>query len=566
MQQIAAAAEEAAGASHESLSAVTALAGAFSEARSLADVSYRRADALQATVTESSAQLDASVAAVALNAQRQLDAMQVIGALEAEAGAITEIARSVAAMSDQTNLLALNAAIEAARAGDEGRGFAVVADEVRALAETAEKRSGEVGELADAIADDVRGLADRLGATARAAAGEAEEGRAISRELIEMRRDIAAFAVGSQAILAAAAEAEIAAREAQRGAETVSSAAEEQSAAAEEAQRAVQQQAVSLEESDRTAHALAEVADALQGAGASRAGEVGAAAEQLSAAVQELSGAAAQILTAIDQISRGAEIQAATTQQSTAAISQIERSAMLAREAAQAGLARGEAIQTRLAASRAAATKLSQGVGAALVDTRASLARTGELEEAGRRIDKLVDAIAMIAVQTTMLAVSGSVEAARAGAAGRGFATVSGDIRTLARDSSENAERVKDVVYRVQRQIAAVRHDLERIVGAGEAEIEKNAALDRKLAEVEGEVERARAAASDILAGADGIIETARQVATATEQIAAAAEEAAGAAGQAAVAARQQARGAEDLAAAIEEIAELAEVLQTVDA
>ncbi len=563
LAQIATAAEEAAGASHESLGAVTSLAAAFSQARELADASRRRAETLQSLIAESSLQVDASVSAVAVNAARQLDSVQVISALEAQAGAIGEITRSVAALSDQTNLLALNAAIEAARAGDEGRGFAVVADEVRALAETAEKRSTEVGEFASAIGDEVRVLAERLGAAARTAASEAEAGRSVSRELTEIRRDIEALAEGSQAILAAAAEAEIAAREAQRGAETISSAAEEQSAAAEEAQRAVQQQASALQESDATAHALAEAADDLRGAATDRAQDVGAAAEELSAAVQELSGAAAEILTAIDQISRGAEAQAASTQQSTAAINEIERAAIQTRDAAQSGLERAQAIQARIAAGRAAATKLADGVGAALVDTRASLERAAELEDAGRRIDKLVDAIALIAVQTTMLALSGSVEAARAGAAGRGFANVSNDIRALARESADNAERVKDVVYAVQRQIAAVRRDLEIIISGNESEVEKNLALDRKLATVETDIEALRKASTDTLASVERIIETARQVSSATGQIAAAAEESAGAATQAAVAARQQARGAEDLAAAIEEIAELADALQS---
>lgn len=45
------------------------------------------------------------------------------------------MSETIASISEQTNLLALNAAIEAARAGDAGKGFAVVAEEVRKLAE-----------------------------------------------------------------------------------------------------------------------------------------------------------------------------------------------------------------------------------------------------------------------------------------------------------------------------------------------------------------------------------------------------------------------------------------------
>ena len=52
----------------------------------------------------------------------------------------------------------------------------------------------------------------------------------------------------------------------------------------------------------------------------------------------------------------------------------------------------------------------------------------------------------MVSIQTNMLAVNGSVEAARAGDFGKGFAVVSKDIRSLARDFGENAGRIKDTV------------------------------------------------------------------------------------------------------------------------
>ena len=76
---------------------------------------------------------------------------------------------------------------------------------------------------------------------------------------------------------------------------------------------------------------------------------------------------------------------------------------------------------------------------ASLETTRQSLALIAGLEAVSRSVDKIVDGIGMVSIQTNMLAVSGSVEAARAGDFGKGFAVVSKDIRSLARDSGENA-------------------------------------------------------------------------------------------------------------------------------
>jgi len=185
------------------------------------------------------------------------------------------------------------------------------------------------------------------------------------------------------------------------------------------------------------------------------------------------------------------------------------------------------------------------------------------LEAVSRNVDKIVDGIGMVSVQTNMLAVSGSVEAARAGDLGKGFAVVSKDIRNLARDSGENAGHIKDTVRAIQDQIATVRKDLEQIVAAAEAENQRNTAVLANLGAVEADMAGIADGSQQILAGADAILSSLKEGARGVQQVAAAAEEAGSAAAEASAAAKQQARGAEELAAAIEEIASLAEDIQS---
>jgi methyl-accepting chemotaxis protein len=184
-----------------------------------------------------------------------------------------------------------------------------------------------------------------------------------------------------------------------------------------------------------------------------------------------------------------------------------------------------------------------------------------DLENSGRRIEKIVDGIALVAVQTNMLAVSGSVEAARAREFGRGFAVVSSDIRSLSRQSADSAGRAKDVAIAIQSQIGAVRRDLEQMATASHAAIRKNHSVLDRLASVESELVVLGQGSTELLAASDAILNSVRQVSAGTQQIAAASEEAGNSAAQSASAARQQAKGAEDLAAAIEEIAALADEL-----
>jgi methyl-accepting chemotaxis protein len=564
MEQIAAGAEEAAGGSQEQLASIKSVLVNLTRARSQAEASRRRTEAVQTVLAESSVQITTSVRAIERNAERQTASLSIIKVLEQRALEIGAITLTVSRISDQTNLLALNAAIEAARAGDHGRGFAVVAEEVRALAETSERSAQDVQALAEAIQSRVLDITASLQTAADTAVSEARSSVTVVGALEATRQDMLRLAEGSDATLTAALEAERAATEAQRGAEQVASAAEEQSAAAAQAQTAIQQQAQSLDQGQVAAQGLSSLIDALQGSDASgqAAEQIAATAEELSATIQELSSAATQIMAAVEQINRGSQIQASATQQTSTALSQIEASATLARTNAEQATERVGVISGALGDSRRAVEKLVDGVTAALNETRASLDILVGLEGVGRRIEKIVDGIGLVAVQTTMLAVSGSVEAARAGDAGRGFAVVSSDIRSLAREASGSVDTIRDTVRGILDQIATLRRDLEQVILTAEAEVQTNRAIAGSLGRLDSDVEAMGTANRAISDGADAILSAAAQTASGARQIAAAAEEASAASRQAATASSQQAQGAEDLAAAIEEIAALADELK----
>lgn len=562
MDQISSGAEEAAGAAQESLGLIAALGTNFRDARSRTEQSRRQTEAVQSSFAEISTQIEGSVAAIELSAQRQLSTVDLMSTLEEAAGNIDEIGAYVADVSDQTSLLALNAAIEAARAGDSGAGFSVVADEVRTLAENSEAGASDIRRLSASIGREVQHIAEKIRAASTQATSEASLGHEVVARLKVARDDLAALGMNMQDILQTAVEAESATREAERGAEQVASAAEEQSAAAAEAQQAIEQQGSSLEESQQTAEALGDLTEQLR----SNAGEVvveqvAAAAEELSATVQELSGASGQILVALEQISRGTQVQASATLQANAAMSQIEKSARIAQERAETANGRITAIVRSVTEGRAMMERLVGGVGIALQEVNGVQGLLAGLNDTTRKIEKIADSLALISIQTNMLAVSGAVEATRAGDAGSGFATVAGDIRKLSRDAADSAGRTKDIVRTIQDQMVSVRRDLDQVVGAAEAEIARNRAMVERFALVTAELEDAQASNGAIVASADAMLRSVREVQSGTSQIAEAADLAAAAVREASAAARQQAQGAEALAAAIEEIASIATVL-----
>lgn len=564
MEQIAAGAEEAAGASQEQSVAIKRIVASLAGARAEAEASARRTEAAALSLAETTAQISTSVRAIERAAQRQSESVALISELDRQAKDIGEITRVVSRISDQTNLLALNAAIEAARAGDYGRGFAVVADEVRNLAAISDRNAREVQELTNTIQTDVIAIRDALTAASATATNEAKTAASVVDDFDARRADMAQIGEGARDILNAALEAERAANEAQKGAEQVASAAEEQSSGVAEAQVAVEQQAKSLNQGQQAAQGLAGLGHELRSGkgGASAIEQISASAEELSASIQELSSAATQIGTAVDQINRAAQIQSSATQQSSAALNQIESSARLAQSNSKLTDERIQGIEKALQGGRRKVEGLITGVSAALQETQSSVVAIKRVETLGRKIDKIVEAIALIAVQTSMLAVSGAVEAARAGESGRGFAVVSNDIRNLARDASGNVDRARDTVRGILDQIAALRSDLDQIIGSAELEVQNNRAVSTSLQQIGKDVASLGVASRSILDGATGILGATTEIAKAARQIASAAEQAGAASREAATAAAQQASGVEDLAAAIEEIASLADELK----
>jgi methyl-accepting chemotaxis protein len=563
--QIATGAEQASGAAQESLSGFRLVGDYITRQLQNADISQSKAEAVQFLIAKTSADVALLVTNVGVAAQRQLLSVDMVAELESQAASIGDIVKAVARIADQTNLLALNAAIEAARAGRHGKGFAVVADEVRTLAETSEKSAKQIQELIGQIQQEVKIIANGITESAKTVEGQIVNGKTITAQLDQIRTDSIDAVKGMQEIATGASQSATASQQALKGSEDIAAAAEEQSAAAEEVAKTVAEQAQALAECEQTAQNLSELAEDLKNSTdvAKSAEEVASSAEELSSAVQEINRSSAQIMAALEQIRKGAEVQAASTEESAAAVTQIEKGAELAQIRATEGTAKVNTIKTLLEVNKISIDELISGISRGNDATRTSIKQVKDLELVSRRIDKIVDAITTVSIQTNMLAVNGSIEAARAGDFGKGFVVVATDIRNLAHDSAENADRIKDLVKAVQDQIGVVGRDLDEIATTATSEVEKAKASTTNLVIIETDINDVGKGQTEILAASNEIAAAVAQVKKGIEQISAAAQEADKAATEAGAAATQQSQGAEELAAAIEEIASLADELQS---
>ena len=564
-EQIAAGAEEASSAAQESLSAFQQVGASITRQLQNAEVSRGKGETCQALIARTNADVAGLITNIGIAAQRQTASVRMVSELETQAANIGDIVKAVARIADQTNLLALNAAIEAARAGKHGKGFAVVADEVRTLAETSEKSAKQIQDLVGQIQADVKTIAGGINTSAQTMEDEVQKGKVVTVQLEQIRLDAVEIVKGIGEIAANASQSNVASQQALKGSQSIAAAAEEQSSAAEESGKTVAEQTQALSECEQAAQSLAELAEDLKNSTdvAKSAEQVASSAEELSSAVQEINRSSAQIMTALDQIRKGAEVQSSASEESAAATNQIEKGLEIAQKRATASAEKVVAIKNLLGENKIAINGLITGLSTSAEASRASIKQMNDLELVSRRIDKIVEAISTVSIQTNMLAVNGAIEAARAGEFGKGFVVVATDIRNLAHDSSENADRIKDLVKAVQDQIGVVGRDLTEIVASAVTEVEKAKSTTTDLVSIESDILVVEKGTQEILAASEEIGAAIAQVKKGIEQISAAATEADKAATEAAGAAQQQAKGAEDLAAAIEEISSLADELQS---
>ncbi|ROR23445.1 methyl-accepting chemotaxis protein [Mobilisporobacter senegalensis] len=82
------------------------------------------------------------------------------------------------------------------------------------------------------------------------------------------------------------------------------------------------------------------------------------------------------------------------------------------------------------------------------------------LENKSNEITKIVSTISEISNQTNLLALNASIEAARAGDAGKGFSVVADEIKKLSNGTEESTLMIKDLIQSIQNEINETNHNI----------------------------------------------------------------------------------------------------------
>ena len=455
MEQIAAASEQNAGASEQSLSVVNELNTSIQKTMKELNESVTVANNTKIGIEETGNKVLETANRMKLATQTVQTVQEKSTDMKNASDNIGQAVGLIAKISDQTNLLALNAAIEAAKAKEQGKGFAVVASETRELAAVSTKYADVIREVVSNIQESIEHVESNIQTVAKLITNSANLSETIMKNIkglmdsIQNAINITIKSVKKFELLA------VKSNEFSKGSESIASAAEESSSAVAQITNSIDMQVNALHESEEAAGGLSELADDLKNStdASKDAEEISTAAEELISVVEEIQKSMQQVVTALEQISNAAQI---TTDEASTNQELAEDSLSLQDELLDDTLEVINYLNKSYNYIKDVAKDLNdtyEFTSNSIKEGKVTTTKMSEVDKEARKINKTLVKIVNSNAQTTMLAVSGSVEAARAGESGKGFAVVSGDIRSLAQDAGNNMDKVQDVMDNLDEEI-----------------------------------------------------------------------------------------------------------------
>ncbi|MFJ3446766.1 methyl-accepting chemotaxis protein [Pseudomonas sichuanensis] len=164
--------------------------------------------------------------------------------------------------------------------------------------------------------------------------------------------------------------------------------------------------------------------------------QIASAAEELSAVTEQTSAGVNNQKVETDQVATAMNEMAATVQEVARNAEQASEAALMADQQAR----EGDKVVTE------AITQIER-LAHEVVNSSEAM---NQLKAESDKIGSVLDVIKSVAQQTNLLALNAAIEAARAGEAGRGFAVVADEVRSLAQRTQQSTEEIEELIAGLQ--------------------------------------------------------------------------------------------------------------------
>nr|WP_044343328.1 methyl-accepting chemotaxis protein [Pseudomonas meliae] len=246
--------------------------------------------------------------------------------------------------------------------------------------------------------------------------------------------------------------------------------------------------------------------------------QIASAAEELSAVTEQTSAGVNSQKVETDQV-------ATAMHEMTATVQEVARNAEEASEAAVAADRQARDGERVVNEAIAQIERLASAVGN-------SSEAMGALKQESDKIGSVLDVIKSVAEQTNLLALNAAIEAARAGEAGRGFAVVADEVRSLAQRTQKSTEEIEALIAGLQSgtQQATTVMDSSRELSTSSVELTRRAggsleSITKTVSAIQAMNQQIAAAAEEQSATAEEINRSIINVRDVSEQTSAASEE-----------------------------------------
>ena len=192
----------------------------------------------------------------------------------------------------------------------------------------------------------------------------------------------------------------------------------------------------------------------------------------ISSSVIQIVSAAEELSAVTEQTSAGANSQKIETDHVATAMNEMTSTVQeVARNAEEASEATAIADQQAREGDKVVGEAIEQ-IERLAREVGSSAKAVSHLKEQSDKIGGVLDVIKAVAQQTNLLALNAAIEAARAGEAGRGFAVVADEVRSLALRTQQSTEEIEKLVAGVQSGTHAVSSGMESSLLLSENSVE----------------------------------------------------------------------------------------------